>query len=364
VKHWAETRQVFEWLSTLAAEQRRGALATVVRVRGSAYRREGAKMAVADDGASVGNVSGGCLEGDVREAALQVIARGAAQLRTYSSGNDQIHAWDLGVGCEGEVAIYIEPAPVMSMTEDWLLRAAEPFAVCRALPVAPDPVNWRRLVVTAIGRDGTLGDPALDVAAADAAGTLLLSRASSQMVELDGRGIFVELFHPPPQLLIVSAGNDARPLARMATDAGFRVVVADHRPALLLPDRFPAETRLVECGPTDLARRVILDDNTYTVIMTHNFADDEQYLRALLPTPVAYIGILGPRQRTERILRNVHAEQSFDDSRVYGPVGLDVGTDGAEQVSLAIVAEILAVRGGRHPASLRERQVAIHADRS
>ena len=131
MKHWAETRQVFEWIATLAAEQRRAALATVVSVQGSAYRREGARMAVAEDGASVGNVSGGCLEGDVREVALQVIATGVPQLRRYCSGADQVSAWDLGVGCEGEVQVYVEPAVTISMVESALLAGTEPFAIDR-----------------------------------------------------------------------------------------------------------------------------------------------------------------------------------------------------------------------------------------
>jgi len=98
------------------------------------------------------------------------------------------------------------------------------------------------------------------------------------------------------------------------------------------------------------------------VVMNHNFADDQAYLRALLKTSATYIGMLGPRQRTERILRNLAAEGSpVDDARVYGPVGLDIGTDGAEQVALAVIAEILAVRSGRRARSLRDRQAAIHA---
>ena len=358
MKHWAETRQVFEWISTLTAEQRPTALATVVSVRGSAYRREGAKMAIAADGASVGNVSGGCLEGDVREVALQVLADGIPQLRSYCSGSDQVTAWDLGVGCEGEVKVYIEPATSTSLVEHALLRGDKRFAICRELPVAA--ATHRRLVVTDAGRDGTLGDSALDVLAAQCAEQLLVAGTPSTQVDIDGHVLFVEAFYPPPQLVILSAGNDARPLARIGVEVGFRVVVVDRRPGLLAKDRFPEDATLVECEIADLARRVAFDDNSYAVVMNHNFADDEQYLRALIHTPAPYIGMLGPRQRTERIMRNVSADVPFDADRVYGPVGLDVGTDGAEQVALAIIAEILAVRGGRRPASLRQRQLAIH----
>ena len=110
-----------------------------------------------------------------------------------------------------------------------------------------------------------------------------------------------------------------------------------------------------------LARRLPLDAGSYAVVMTHNFADDQAYLRALVATPVAYIGVLGPRQRTERLLRNLSAAAPLDEARIYGPVGLDIGTDGAEQVALAVIAEILAARSGRRADSLRERQASIHA---
>ena len=94
--------------------------------------------------------------------------------------------------------------------------------------------------------------------------------------------------------------------------------------------------------------------------MTHHFADDTDYLRALLQSPARYLGVLGPRQRTERILGILRQDGPVDESRIFGPVGLDIGTDGAEQVALAVIAEILAVRSGRSPRSLRERRAPIH----
>src|SRR2546429_7850084 len=110
MKQWLETREVLDFLARVGAEGKRAALATVVRVRGSAYRHEGAKLVVAEDGSTAGNVSGGCLEQDVREVALQVIRKGESELRSYCSSADEIAAWDLGVGCEGQVDVYVERA--------------------------------------------------------------------------------------------------------------------------------------------------------------------------------------------------------------------------------------------------------------
>jgi len=159
----------------------------------------------------------------------------------------------------------------------------------------------------------------------------------------------------------LGAGDDARPLVRFAADVGFRVVVVDRRPGYLTRERFPGAAALVESTGDELEAVLPLDAECYAVVMNHNFADDRAYVRALMKAPVAYVGMLGPRQRTERILHTLAAEGPMDEGRVYGPVGLDIGTDGAEQVALAVIAEILAVRSGRRARSLRERRAAIHA---
>lgn len=337
MKKWLETRQVLEQAAAWHREGMPAALATVVRVRGSAYRHEGAKLVVAADGRSVGNVSGGCLEEDVREVARRVIASGAPERRSYCGGSDEVAAWDLGVGCEGEVDILVEPLREDLAAARALVEAEVPFVIVTPLD------GGDRLVAT--------GEDALAWAADD----------DSQLVERDGTEYFIDALVPPPRLLVVSAGDDARHLARLADEVGFRVIVADRRPGLLAPDRFPRTVRLLETDAARLAERCVLDDASFAVVMTHHFADDTDYLRALLRSPVRYIGMLGPRQRTERILSLLRAEGDVDESRVYGPVGLDIGTDGAEQVALSVLAEILAVRSGRGARSLRERRVPIHA---
>lgn len=358
MKQWHETREVLDRLGELVRQGRKAALATVVRVRGSAYRHEGAKLLVAEDGRTTGNVSGGCLEQDVREAALQAIRTGQPELRNYCSGADEIEAWDLGVGCEGQVDVFVEPVLEARPRERALLEERRAFAVCTVVGMR-DVGCGMRLVVTRDGSSGDLGSTELNRAVSTRAGELLAGEESG-LHEIAGRSVFIDVFTPPPQLVLFGAGEDARSLARFAADAGFRVVVVDRRPGLLTAERFPA-ARLVESDATQLPERLPLDDASYAVVMTHNFADDQAYLRALLPAPIPYIGMLGPRQRTERIVRNLSAAAPVDDARVYGPVGLDIGTDGAEQVALAVIAEILAVRSGRRAKSLRERRARIHA---
>lgn len=337
MKAWLETRQVLEQLAEWQAAGVPCALATVLRVRGSAYRHEGAKLVVAADGRHAGNVSGGCLEADVREVAQRVIRSGASEMREYCGSVDEIRAWDLGVGCEGVVEVFVEPVRDARDAERAMLAAEQAHVVVTEL--------------------ATRARECIDLTTARARG--LVSNDAAQSELIDGR--FVDVMLPPPRLLVVSAGDDARHLAQLAAAVGFRVLVADRRPGLLTAERFPAPLRRVETDAAQLNERVVLDADSFAVVMTHDFADDTAYLRALLRTPAKYLGVLGPRQRTERILGILRADVAVDESRIFGPVGLDIGTDGAEQVALSVVAEMLAVRSGRRPQSLRERRAPIHA---
>jgi xanthine dehydrogenase accessory factor len=330
VKHWLETTQVLARLAEVHSAGGAAALATVIRVRGSAYRHEGAKMLVEADGQITGNVSGGCLELDVREVALRVIATGVAERRRYCSGTDQEAAWDLGVGCEGEVEVWIAPVRDDHARVRDALAGEQPFEVVQRLDErGPTP----RVVAPA-------------------------SADASHLRTTPEGDEFVDVLVPPPHLVVVGAGDDAIPLVRLALEVGFRVTVADRRPGLLEPGRFPAAARLAKVDAAAVTGTVRLDDQTSVVVMTHHFVDDRDYLAAVLPTAVPYIGVLGPRARTERILGVLGVD---DDPRLHAPVGLDIGTDGAEQVALAVVAELLTVRSGRPARSLRERTAPIHA---
>lgn len=360
MKQWLETRQVFDQLAAWHAEGLRAALATVVRVNGSAYRHEGAKLVVAEDGRSVGNVSGGCLEADVREVAMRVLRTGVAELRSYCGGSDEIAAWDLGVGCDGEVEILIEPVSSARQYERNALRAESTYVAVTRLRESRECGEAPRIVVSDDGTFGSLADDALD-AHVRANAAAWRAEGESRIESVGDVRLLVDVLQPPPRMVVISAGDDAHVLARLASEVGFRVVVVDRRPGLLTAERFPASVTLLESDATRLTELLVLDESSFCVVMTHDFADDTNYLRALLSTPARYLGMLGPRQRTDRILTRLRAEGPVDGQRIYGPVGLDIGTDGAEQVALAVLAEILAVRSGRQPQSLRDRRAPIHA---
>ncbi|HYN22862.1 MAG TPA: XdhC family protein [Thermoanaerobaculia bacterium] len=334
MSHWKETAEILSRVAGLLAAGRRAALATVVRISGSAYRRPGAKFLIEESGDSLGSVSGGCLEADVREVAKAVLASGTPTLRRYSTGTDEDVVWGLGLGCNGLVDVFIQPAtegPLADQAERLreLLAGDAPFAIA-----------------TVIGGED-LGTVSLREQTTDRTGVL---RASD-------RETFVEGLLPPPHLIVCGAGDDARPLAAYAADTGFRVTVVDHRPALLEPERFPQAARLVLARaqePIELPPA----DRSLAVVKTHSLAHDQAWVQRLLAAGLPYVGILGPRARTESILREIGAP---DSERVFGPVGLDLGADGPRQVALSIVAELLAFTARRQPRHLCERQEAIHA---
>ncbi len=357
MKHWQETGQIVDHIVRLSQGERRCALATVTRIVGSAYRRPGAKLLIEDGGAVHGGVSGGCLEEDVRQIGLRVMESGRTRLRHYATGDDGDAVFGLGLGCDGHVDILVQPISSESASGPWarvreLLRGNAPFALASVLE--EDGTGG----VTVVGESGRLAGDADDVIETAARAALRDRRPGwSRAGE---RTVFIEVLVPPPKLLVCGAGDDARPLVAFAAAAGFRVFVADHRGAYLTAARFPDARGLLSLRPTEDSAECPSDHETYAVVMTHSLERDTEWVRRLLGTQAPYIGLLGPRARTEAILERLGASSN---ERVFGPVGLDLGADGPEQVAISIVSELLSVRSGRGLGHLRTRETAVHAER-
>lgn len=335
MKHWQETERILDRLLRLGGEDRPAALAVVVQIEGSAYRRPGARLLIEGDGASLGGVSGGCLEEDVRLVGREVLASGQPRLKHYDTGTDESKVWGLGLGCNGHVDVFVQLSHMDVQPEVWRqvrqrLRGSTPFT----------------LVTTIDGPD---------------AGTVEIrdqARGESRIQTEGGRRVFVEPFQPPPRLLVCGAGDDAIPLVAAAAAVGLHVYVADHRPAFLAPERFPEARGLFVHRPEEGLGALPVGPSTYAVVMTHSLKQDRHWTGRLLGTDVPYVGLLGPRTRTESILSQLGQPGS---DRVYGPVGLDLGAEGPEQVAVSIVSEVLALWSGRLPRHLREKGSEVHA---
>ena len=325
-------------------------LATVVRVDGSGYRRPGARMLVGADGTRLGTISGGCLERDLAERAAFLAADGPVTI-AYDTRPGGAHA-GLNLGCAGVIHVLLEP----------LGGAADPLAPLRAVLETQTPATLATVYRSA---SGGLGRRLLLGGTGSAATALTLRDGVPRTVELpDGGEALVERLDPPPPLLIFGAGEDAQPLVDLAAAAGFAARVMDRRPGLATRDRFPrAEaTRTVE--PDALVDAARLTPWSAAVVMTHRYDDDVDYLAALLRSPVGFVGALGSRQRTARLLTDLHRRGvrvgPLEMSRLHAPVGLDLGSGSPEEIALSIVAEITAWRNGRPGGPLADRAAPIY----
>ncbi|HMS82179.1 MAG TPA: XdhC family protein [Nitrospira sp.] len=351
------------------------ALATVVRVTGSAYRRPGARMLIAANGHTVGSVSGGCLERDVVNQARRVLQSNEARVVTYDSMSDDDLVWEFNLGCSGIVDVLIEPFPHhgerdhMTFLADCLRdRQVGVLATLFAVEGETRATVGNRVMLREqhpvrhdIG-DGDLAEAILrDARCALASGA---SHTQSYEIGTSRADVFIEVIQPPVPLVIFGAGHDAVPLVRIAKELGWHVTLVDPRPGYATRMRFPSADTLIVCRPEEVSERVKMDARTVATIMTHNMLHDSELLKALLPSPLRYLGILGPKRRRQRLLGELQENAgSLSDhllARVYGPVGLDIGADTPEEIALAIVAEIQAVLSGRLGGFLRNRESALH----
>jgi len=361
VNHWLESTEVLSRMGEWAAAGEEAALATVVRIVGSAYRRPGAKLVVAPSRGTLGGVSGGCLEGDVREVAARVLSSGEPRLLHYDTGGEE-EVFGLGLGCRGQIDVFVQPAsrgPLQALRERWraLLAGDAPFVV--ATVVGGAAAVGTMALVTASDREGaSAGSPAIERPLVAAAHQRLIAGERPGCGEVASHLVFFETMEPPLHLLVCGAGDDAMPLVERAAEVGFRVTVVDHRQGLLAAERFPRATAIVRARPDAAELALPPGDRSLAVVMTHSYAHDRDWTRRLLAHGVRYLGMLGPRARTAEIRRTIGAES---DARVFGPVGLDLGADGPRQVAVSIVAELLAVVAQRTPRHLSERSEAIHA---
>ena len=367
----SEITDVLAAIESLSAQGQKMALATIVAVRGSTYRRPGARLLVPEEGAPIGNISGGCLEGDVADMARIVMEEGTARLAGWDLTADDDAVWGLGLGCNGAIEVFIEPADRAAEVAGALRMALEeerPICLVTALESeAPELVApGARLVVRPDGHaEGSLGHADVDAEAIVAAREQLAEQRSEIHTFLHGVRAFVEVLEPPMRLLVCGAGHDAIPLVRSASVLGWNAVVVDDREAFLTADRFPGASGFVHLDdPADVAKVAAVDERTVAIVMTHNFLRDKEYLRSLLTSPVAYLGMLGPAARTERLLMELTDEgvEITDDvrTRIHGPAGLDLGAEGPEEIAESILAEIVAVKRGRSGGFLKERPGPIH----
>lgn len=358
---------LFEELERLRGVEERVAMATLVATRGTAPKKEGAKMWVGQGGRVLGSVTiGGCVDARVIEESGAVLASATPRLLSLALGDEE--AQELGLTCAGTVDVLLEPLDCTS-PDDPLLRTyahvAEEVAAGRHAAVVTrlgEPVagHGRLLVLEDGSTSGTLGDAALDRAARERALELLWRGASRTEAVRGGAEpveAFFEVHAPPPLLVVFGAGQIAIPLVSFAKRLGMSTVVVDARPQFATADRFPDADRILIGIPSEIAGTLRYAPSTIVVLVAHDYKYDLPVLKTILGGDACYIGMLGSRKRGRAILEFL-AEAGVPPEvlrRVHVPSGLDLGAQTAAEIALSILAEALAVRAGRGGGPLRER---------
>jgi xanthine dehydrogenase accessory factor len=327
----------------------RVAVATVIRVEGTAPRPVGARMIVSSGGRMAGSVSGGCVETTVYEEMMDLLDGGPPRILHFGITDDMI--WDVGLACGGTIDVFVQgldPALVFSLGK--LVDQGQ--AVALVAFVEGEAAGSTALVTA----DGTILGPNVE-RAVTVAGELLAARVERGAVhELapDTR-VFIEPFLPPPVLVIAGGVHVAIPLARFAKELGFRVIVVDPRAKFANEERFPEADQVMVAWPDEALAQLRIGDTTYIVLLTHDPKIDEPTLATALKTGAAYIGAIGSRKthadRYERMSKWGITGEELD--RVYSPIGLDLGGSTPEETALSIIAEVVAVKNGRTGRSLR-----------
>jgi len=367
-----ETNDIINAFKEAQVHGRQTALATVVHVDGSSYRRPGARMLVEDNGKITGAISGGCLEGDALKKALLAIAQQQNKLVVYDTLHEEDAAFGVQLGCNGIVHILFEPidankpANAIELLEKSISQRKNSALVTLFslnLPHHPQPGTcWLYDGETAYGNLeddymlNTLKEEALHVLAHKS--SLIKEFAEEELTA------FVELIEPPISLVIVGAGNDAMPLVQMADVLGWQTTVVDGRITHANKQRFPGVKQIIVGKPAEIVKQLFIDDRTVFVLLTHNYNYDLAMMELLIRQSCGYVGVLGPKKKLNRMLMELedrgHSLTEDQLSKIYGPTGLDIGAETAEEIALAILSEIKAVLNNRDGNSLRHREDVIH----
>lgn len=347
MKELADILAAFE---SLCAQQKPCAVATVIRVEGSAYRRPGARMLIAEDGRTWGQVSGGCLERDVAARGRGVIETGKPVLCCYETADEDELPRAAATGCGGAVYLFIQrlsaeaPGPMRAIGR--CIEMRHPVALATRLDSGQCVAAYEG---APDGSDDSA--PALSWARLALAGGVSPGIFRCD----DSADAFVERLAPPQSLVIFGTGNDALPVVSFARGLGWHVTVVGARPATGVPQRFGEANQVHVTSSDDPLQGVDVRPDAAVVLMTHNLARDRVILQRLPLT--AYLGVLGPLRRTRRLFDEA---QRSRETRLFAPIGLDLGAETPEEIALSIVAEIQAVLRRTAAGSLRDRPGPIH----
>lgn len=322
------------------------ALATVVQTWGSSPRAAGAKMALTPDGKITGSVSGGCVEGAVFEAGVEVLKTKHPQLLHFGVADET--AWDVGLACGGSIDIFVKPLDAgFFKTLRSILVNEQPLVIVTVVH-GPDILLGREMLVREDGSATGTVDDALNNAALNIAKETLERGVSRRAMLSEEVEIFSEVILPPPTLIAVGGVHITIALMELAKALDYRTVVIDPREAFGNVQRFPHVDQLIQAWPQEAFQQIQINRSTAIAMLTHDPKLDDPALKIALPSPAFYVGALGSRntqeKRRQRLLNDGLSAAQLD--RLRGPIGLDIGARIPEEIALAVMGQIVAARNG------------------
>ena len=335
------TSEILDIARNWLDDGRRVALATVVGTWGSSPCPAGSKLVVSGDGQFAGSVSGGCVESAVIETAQKVITSGTPELLEFGVTDER--AWEVGLACGGTVRIHVQAlAGATGMPRDFLERilaaqaAGRPMALLTRLPGGAQrlldldaPAGW-------------------GVSEAESAAVHAAEQADRCSVFASPAGdIFIQVFNPPPRVIVVGAVHIGQHLAVQAQACGYGVTIVDPRTSFAAAERFPDITLRTD-WPDQAMAALRPDRRTAVVALSHDPKLDDPALAAALRSEAFYIGALGSRKNQTARLGRLR-EQGFADSdlgRIHGPVGLNINASSPAEIAVSIMAEIIKTLRG------------------
>ena len=337
-------REVINDIDRWLEEGHKIALATVVQVAGSAPRPTGAALAVTDDARMAGSVSGGCVEGAVVEEGRAVLRADKPRLLNYGIADEQ--GWSIGLSCGGIIDVYVRPLP------EYYPQLRSRIERRQSVGLATRLDTGESLMVDEHKTQGTLGDPGLDRRAAEEIRGMFNADQAKRIALPVGDAdadVFLQAWAPPPRLVIFGATHVAVALSALAQVLGYQIVVADAREVFANEERFPNIDQLIVGWPDEVVEQLEPDSATAVVILTHDPKFEDPLLPKVLQSKAGYIGAMGSRSTNRTRVEKLQAAGFGEDqiARIHAPIGLDIGGKSPEEMALAILAEMVAVRNGK-----------------
>jgi xanthine/CO dehydrogenase XdhC/CoxF family maturation factor len=366
-----EFKAIVDAYNKIDLRQRKAALATVVKVRGSSYRSPGARMLITDDGKWVGSISGGCLEGDALRKARQVMSDKMPRTITYDTREESNQNLGIGLGCNGVIDVLIEPIDTLDTNNaidlyKQFINTNDAIALGTVFSGAPF-VGEKLLISSSLMRMTSFSDPQLGEVVTKDLQQLFTShhsQAKKYLINNQEVEVFVELIQPCIKLMIFGGGFDARPVTQLGKSLGWNVTVTDECVAHIAPVFFPAADNLSLCHRDFVERDFDITEYTACVLMSHNYEYDRDVLKTLLGSASPYIGILGPRKRFDKMVDEFALAgielKTNDVHRIHSPIGLDIGAETPDEIALSIIAEIQSKFANRSGGFLKYRNAPIH----